>query len=99
MPHLDHTAFVNACRDERGVGHHTLRAYAQDLWTFARFTKDLHLTDPLPKPLRDAGRHDPDVQATDCDRSPDQRADQSEDPPTSRAAKPRNTNRGSLPKH
>lgn len=30
MPHLDHTAFVNACRDELGVGHHTLRAYAQD---------------------------------------------------------------------
>ena len=33
MPHLDHTAFVNSCRDERGVGHHTLRAYAQDLRT------------------------------------------------------------------
>ena len=49
MPHLDHTAFVNACRDERGVGHHTLRAYAQDLRTFARFTKDHHLTDPLSK--------------------------------------------------
>ena len=30
MPSLDHTAFINACRDERGVGHHTLRAYAQD---------------------------------------------------------------------
>jgi integrase/recombinase XerD len=49
MPHLDHTAFVNACRDERGVGHHTLRAYAQDLRTFARFTKNNHLTDPLSK--------------------------------------------------
>ncbi|WP_282048103.1 tyrosine-type recombinase/integrase [Sulfitobacter mediterraneus] len=49
MPHLDHTAFVNACRDERGVGHHTLRAYAQDLRTFARFTKDHQLTDPLSK--------------------------------------------------
>ncbi|UWR24625.1 tyrosine-type recombinase/integrase [Sulfitobacter sp. S190] len=49
MPHLDHTAFVTACRDERGVGHHTLRAYAQDLRTFARFTKDRHLTDPLSK--------------------------------------------------
>ncbi|MEO1538263.1 MAG: tyrosine-type recombinase/integrase [Pseudomonadota bacterium] len=49
MPHLDHTAFVNACRDERGVGHHTLRAYAQDLRTFARFTKRHHLTDPLSK--------------------------------------------------
>lgn len=49
MPHLDHTAFVNACRDERGVGHHTLRAYAQDLRTFARFTKERHLTDPLSK--------------------------------------------------
>jgi len=49
MPHLDHTAFVNSCRDERGVGHHTLRAYAQDLRTFARFTKAHHLTDPLTK--------------------------------------------------
>jgi len=49
MPPLDHTAFVNACRDERGVGHHTLRAYAQDLRTFARFTKAHHLTDPLSK--------------------------------------------------
>lgn len=49
MPHLDHTAFVNACRDERGVGHHTLRAYAQDLRTFARFTEAHHLSDPLSK--------------------------------------------------
>lgn len=49
MPSLDHTAFVNSCRDERGVGHHTLRAYAQDLRTFARFIKDYHLTDPLLK--------------------------------------------------
>jgi integrase/recombinase XerD len=49
MPHLDHTAFVNACRDERGVGHHTLRAYAQDLHTFARFIEKHHLTDPLSK--------------------------------------------------
>ncbi len=49
MPRLDHTAFVNSCRDERGVGHHTLRAYAQDLRTFARFTKAHHLTDPLSK--------------------------------------------------
>ncbi|ARU03217.1 MULTISPECIES: site-specific integrase [Rhodobacterales] len=38
MPPLDHKDFVNSCRDERGVGHHTLRAYAQDLRTFARFT-------------------------------------------------------------
>ena len=49
MPYLDHTAFIIACRDERGVGHHTLRAYAQDLRTFARFTKKHHLTDPLSK--------------------------------------------------
>ncbi|ABI93351.1 tyrosine recombinase (plasmid) [Roseobacter denitrificans] len=49
MPHLDHTAFVTACRDERGVGNHTLRAYAQDLRTFARFTKEYHLADPLSK--------------------------------------------------
>ncbi len=49
MPPLDHTAFVSSCRDERGVGHHTLRAYAQDLRTFARFTKAHHLTDPLSK--------------------------------------------------
>lgn len=31
------------------AGHHTLRAYAQDLRTFARFTKQHHLTDPLSK--------------------------------------------------
>ena len=49
MPRLDHTAFINACRDERGVGHHTLRAYAQDLRTFARFTTKNHLTPPLSK--------------------------------------------------
>lgn len=28
MPRFDHTAFVNSRRDERGLGHHTLRAYA-----------------------------------------------------------------------
>ncbi len=49
MPHLDHTAFVNSRRDERSLGHHTLRAYAQDLRTFARFTKAHQLTDPLSK--------------------------------------------------
>ena len=49
MPRFDHTAFINACRDERGVGHHTLRAYSQDLRTFARFTEAHHLSDPLSK--------------------------------------------------
>jgi integrase/recombinase XerD len=49
MPHLDHTAFVNSRRDERSLGHHTLRAYAQDLRTFARFTKAHYLSDPLSK--------------------------------------------------
>ena len=49
MPRFDHTAFVNACRDERGVGHHTLRAYAQDLRTFVRFTEAHRLRDPLSK--------------------------------------------------
>ena len=49
MPHLDHTAFVNSRRDERSLGHHTLRAYAQDLRTFARFTKARHLSAPLSK--------------------------------------------------
>ena len=49
MRRLTHTAFVNACRDERGVGHHTLRAYAQDLRTFARFTKEHRLGDPLSR--------------------------------------------------
>ncbi|GKY88122.1 site-specific integrase [Sinisalibacter aestuarii] len=49
MPHLNHNAFVNACRDERGVGHHTLRAYSQDLRTFARFTATHRLSDPLSK--------------------------------------------------
>ncbi|GFE66994.1 tyrosine-type recombinase/integrase [Litoreibacter roseus] len=49
MPHLDHTAFVNSRRDERSLGHHTLRAYAQDLRTFARFIKVHRLTEPLSK--------------------------------------------------
>lgn len=49
MPNLDHTAFVNSCRDERGVGHHTHRAYAQDLRTFARFAQIHQLTDPFSK--------------------------------------------------
>lgn len=49
MRHLNHTAFVNVCRDERGVGHHTLRAYAQDLRTFARFAAAHQLSDPLSK--------------------------------------------------
>ncbi|WP_299749606.1 tyrosine-type recombinase/integrase [uncultured Tateyamaria sp.] len=49
MPHLDHTAFVNSRRDERSLGHHTLRAYAQDLRTFARFTKTHKLSDPLSR--------------------------------------------------
>ena len=49
MPHLDHTAFVNSRRDERSLGHHTLRAYAQDLRTFARFTKAHQLSDPVSK--------------------------------------------------
>ncbi|MEO1378948.1 MAG: tyrosine-type recombinase/integrase [Pseudomonadota bacterium] len=49
MPHLDHTAFVNSRRDERSLGQHTLRAYAQDLRTFARFTKAHHLSEPLSK--------------------------------------------------
>ncbi|MEM7746957.1 MAG: tyrosine-type recombinase/integrase [Pseudomonadota bacterium] len=49
MPHLDHTAFVNSRRDERSLGHHTLRAYAQDLRTFARFTEAHRLSEPLSK--------------------------------------------------
>ncbi len=49
MSHLDLTAFVNSRRDERGVGHHTLRAYAQDLRTFARFAQIHRLSDPLSK--------------------------------------------------
>ena len=49
MPHLDHTAFVNSRRDERSLGHHTLRAYAQDLRAFARFIKTHHLSDLLSK--------------------------------------------------
>ena len=49
MPHLDHTAFVNSRRDERSLGHHTLRAYAQDLRTFVRFTRAHQLSDPLSK--------------------------------------------------
>ena len=49
MQRFDHTAFVNSRRDERSLGHHTLRAYAQDLRTFARFTKAHQLSDPLSK--------------------------------------------------
>ncbi len=49
MQRFDHTAFVNSRRDERSLGHHTLRAYAQDLRTFARFTKAYNLSDPLSK--------------------------------------------------
>ena len=49
MSRFDHTAFVNSRRDERSLGNHTLRAYAQDLRTFARFTKAHHLSDPLSK--------------------------------------------------
>ncbi|MGK7655095.1 tyrosine-type recombinase/integrase [Roseovarius sp. B08] len=49
MRHLNHNAFVSACRDERGVGHHTLRAYAQDLQTFARFAEAHQLSDPLSR--------------------------------------------------
>ena len=49
MQRFDHTAFVNSRRDERSLGYHTLRAYSQDLRTFARFTKANRLTDPLSK--------------------------------------------------
>ncbi|WP_299154097.1 tyrosine-type recombinase/integrase [uncultured Tateyamaria sp.] len=49
MSHFDHIAFVNSRRDERSLGHHTLRAYAQDLRTFARFIKSRQLSDPLSK--------------------------------------------------
>ncbi len=38
MHSLDHTAFVNACLDDRGVGHHTLQADAIGLRTFDRFS-------------------------------------------------------------
>jgi len=49
MPHHDHTAFVNSCRDERGLGHHTLRAYAQDLKTFAHYAERYELADPVSR--------------------------------------------------
>lgn len=49
MPRLEHGAFINTCRDERGVGHHTLRAYAQDLRTFARYTDLLQITEPISR--------------------------------------------------
>ena len=49
MPHLDHAAFVTVCRDERSLGHHTLRAYAQDLRTFARFTEEHRLGTQLSR--------------------------------------------------
>lgn len=49
MRHLNHNAFVNACRDERGVSHHTLRAYAQDLRTFARFVQANQIQNPFSR--------------------------------------------------
>lgn len=49
MPHLNHTAFINSRRDECSLGHHTLRAYAQDLRTFARFAKAHRLNEPFSK--------------------------------------------------
>lgn len=49
MSRFDHTDFFNSRRDERSLGHHTLRAYAQDLRTFARFTKAHQLNNPLSK--------------------------------------------------
>ena len=49
MQRFDYTAFVNSRRDERSLGHHTLRAYTQDLRTFARFSRAHQLTDPLSR--------------------------------------------------
>lgn len=49
MPRLDHKAFVTSRRDERGLSHHTLRAYAQDLRTFADFAKQHQLADPVSR--------------------------------------------------
>lgn len=45
MPKLDYTAFLACCRDERSLSHHTLRAYAQDLRTFARYVDGNDLAD------------------------------------------------------
>ncbi len=43
MPHLDRIVFIIACRDERSLGHHTLRAYWQgkypDLKTYPGFVE------------------------------------------------------------
>ena len=39
------TAFLACCRDERSLSHHTLRAYAQDLRTFARYVVGNDLAD------------------------------------------------------
>lgn len=49
MPNLDYTAFVTTDRDERGLGHHTLRACIQDLQTFARYTQLRQLADPISR--------------------------------------------------
>ncbi len=49
MPHLNYKAFVTSRRDERGLGHHTLRAYAQDLKTFARYAERYELADPVSR--------------------------------------------------
>ena len=49
MSGLDPTAFVNSRRDEHSLGYQALRAYAQDLRNFTRFTRAHEFNDPLSK--------------------------------------------------
>ncbi|MGB5559871.1 MAG: site-specific integrase [Paracoccaceae bacterium] len=49
MSNLTLTDFETYCREHPGFGHHTLRAYARDLRTFARYAEASDLADPLSR--------------------------------------------------
>ncbi len=49
MSDLDHTAYINSWRDERYGSHQMLRAYAQDLRTFAEYTAQVYLVGPFSR--------------------------------------------------
>ena len=51
MPTLNHTAFVNSCRDERDFSHHTLRAYVQPAFCRRVDAAQLHPETILTKGL------------------------------------------------
>ena len=49
MLRFDDTALANACRDERGIGHHILQAYAEELRTSTRFACLLQIANPISR--------------------------------------------------